>query len=408
MKVLFINTVFGRGSTGRLTKELVEALTPQGFECYAAYGQGDTDYPGTFRIGTKMENHFHNAFYTRLLGLHGYGTRRGTRRLLMWIDQIEPDIIDLRNLHANYLNYPMLFRYIVEKETPVVFSLFDCFNFTGKCSHFTAQGCYKWQTECHHCPLIHTTAPSLFFDNSRKIFREKKAFYTQIKNMAVVAGSKWQRGEVEKSILAGNGHIVTHIYHWIDHDKFHRATQEEMDAFKRKYGLRADRKYLISVSQGWDKRASRYQDAVRLARVLPEDYRLILVGHRAKGTSIEPPLIHIPYINGTKELSAAYSMAEAYVHLSVEDTFGLVTAEAMCCGTVPVAFNSTACAEVGGPYGVGVEPHDVEGIVKALPRLEELKKDAPKIVRYVRDNYDYQTNTARYAALYRRLLAGKR
>ena len=248
MRILQINTVCDFGSTGRTTRELADYLEQQGHTCYVAYGQLNSAYHNSFKIGGKWENHFHNLFYTRLLGLHGYGTRRGTRKLIKWIKEIKPDIIHLRNLHANYLNFPMLFDYIVDHKIPVVFTLHDCFNFTGKCSHYTACKCYKWQTECHDCPqYCNTIAPSMFFDNSRRLFRQKKAYYAQIPRMTVVAVSQWLMHEAEKSILAGNGHKITYIYNWIDDKKFHPATEEQINSFYQKYHLNSQIKYLISA-----------------------------------------------------------------------------------------------------------------------------------------------------------------
>lgn len=405
MKILQINSVCDRGSTGRNTRELAEFLLRHGHECFVAYGQGTTTYPNSFKIGGKWENHFHNAFYTRLLGLHGYGTRRGTRRLISWIKEITPDIIHLGNLHANYLNFPMLFQYIIDNNIPVVFTLHDCFNFTGKCSHYTAKGCFKWQTECGHCPLYrNTVAPSMIFDNSRKLFNEKKNLYAKIKKMTVVAVSKWLMHEAEKSILAGNGHKITYIYNWIDKQKFHIVSEEQIQQFRKKYNLDSQTKYLVSVSQSWDKNASRFIDANKLANILPEGYKLVLIGSTAKGTSIPEHIIHIPYISNSEELSAAYTMSEAYIHFSVEDTFGKVIAEAMCCGTIPITFNSTACGEIPGPYGIVVAPHDIDSIVNSLPKIPILKKKQEDMLRYVHENYDYKTNSARYIDIYKELL----
>lgn len=405
MRILQINSVCDRGSTGRTTRELAEVLLAHGHECFVAYGQGTTTYPNSFKIGGKWENHFHNAFYTRFLGLHGYGTRRGTRKLISWIKEIKPDIIHLRNLHANYLNFPILFQYIIDNNIPVVFTLHDCFNFTGKCSHYTAKGCFKWQTECNHCPLYrNTVAPSMIFDNSRKLFNEKKTFYAQMQRMTVVAVSKWLMHEAEKSILAGNGHKITYIYNWIDKQKFYFAYEEQIQSFCEKYKLNRDTKYLVSVSQGWDRNASRFKDAEKLAGLLPEGYKLIVIGSTSKGTVIPSHIIHIPYISDSEELSAAYTMAEAYIHFSVEDTFGKVIAEAMSCGTIPITFNSTACAEIPGPYGIVVAPHDVGAIVNSLSKIPILKKKREDMLRYVHENYDYQNNSARYVNIYMDLL----
>lgn len=405
MKILQINSVCDFGSTGRTTRELADYLEKQGHECYVAYGHRSTTYHRAFKIGSVLENLLHNAIYTRFLGLHGYGTRRGTRKLLRWIDIIKPDVIHLRNLHANYINFPLLFKYLIQKQVPVVLTLHDCFNFTGKCSHYTVMNCYKWQMECSNCPVFRkSTAPSHIFDNSQRLFNEKRVYFNKLKNLTVVAVSKWLAGEALKSPMFASARDIVHIYNWIDYHKFNRATIDEIDSFYNKYNLSKRYKYLISVSQGWDNNAPRYLDAIRLASLLPDEYRLILVGETMRGSRIEEPIIHIPYINDINELSVAYSIAEAYVHLSVEDTFGKVIAEAMLCGTIPISFNSTACGEIPGPYGIVVPPHDIMAIVEALPLLEDMKTKRHDMVRFVRDNYDYSTNADKYLMLYENII----
>ena len=222
--------------------------------------------------------------------------------------------------------------------------------------------------------------------------------------MTVVAVSKWLKGEAEKSILAGNGHKITFIYNWIDHNKFHPASTEQIDSFKRKYKLDSDYKYLISVSQSWDKGTSRFKDAIELANRLPSDYRLLLVGKAANDVCFPDSVTHIPYISNSDELSAAYSFATAYVHLSVEDTFGKVIAEAMSCGTVPIVFDSTACGEIPGPYGIVIPPHDVKAIIHRLSEVDSIQKRKTEMLCFVSDNYDYQTNAEEYLEQYRRLI----
>lgn len=400
MTILHINTVCS-GSTGSIASDISDAARQAGHTCYIAYGQGISSDPKNFKIGGRFENKFHGLFYSRILGLQGYGTQSGTRRLLEWIDRIEPDIIHLHNLHGNYLNHPMLFRYIVRKEIPVVITLHDCYNFTGKCSHYTAAGCRKWQTGCRECPLVRRTiAPSYFFDRSGKIFSDKKKWYGRIRKMQVVAVSRWLEAQARESILAGPGHRIGCIYNWVDHAAFSRASATEIEAVKRKYGLSDTERYLISVGAGWDKNTSKFRDAQRLAERLPEGYRLAAVGGVADGTHFESPVHHIPYVSDIRELAALYSLATGYVHLSTEDTFGKVIAEAMACGTPPVVFDSTACPEVAGELGFVVAPHDTEAIVGLLPRLEISEERRMRLAEFVRTNYDYTVNTNRYLEIY--------
>ncbi|MCR4565941.1 MAG: glycosyltransferase, partial [Bacteroidales bacterium] len=336
------------------------------------------------------------------------GSKCGTKGLVRWLQKIGPDVVHLHNLHINYLNYRILFDYLIMHHIPVVFTLHDCFSFTGLCSHYTVNQCHQWERECGPCPYFHsTTAESLLFDHSKRMFLEKKAYYSQLSSVAVVAVSQWLQKEAERSILAGPGHSITSIYNWVDVDLFKPASKEEIDAFRRKYQLDENTKYLLSVSQLWEKNQSRFKDAVQLAAALPNDYKLILVGHLAKGSNLPASIIHIPYISGVAHLAVAYSSAEAYVHLSIEDSFGKVIAEAMACGTVPVVFNSTACAEITGPYGVVCPPHDVAQLVRSLPIIPSLKTQKEQIRSYVREHYDKRTNLRKYMDIYQKM-AGER
>lgn len=405
MKIVQINSVCGVGSTGRIAVDIAEAAEKRGHVCYIAFGHGQTAISNSYKIGNKLEHLFHNAFFTRLLGLHGYGSIIATVLLTRWLGKNKPDIIHIHNIHANYLNYRILFRYIIKHKIPVVFTLHDCFNFTGKCSHYTFVNCEKWKTECGNCPVYKTTTvPSLLFDQSRRIYNEKKKLYSSIQSCSVVAVSQWLKGEAEQSILNTNGHSVYCIYNWIDCNKFKRASNESISVFCKKYGLERNIKYLVSVNQLWRKNTINYLDAVNLSNKLPAGYKLVIIGGLERGTLLDPNIIHISYITSQEELAVAYSLAEAYVHFSIQDTFGLVIGEAMACGTIPITYSSTACAEVPGGYGIVVQPRDINAIIEALPQIEEKKKFREEMIQYVKDNYDKFTNTNKYVDLYEQMI----
>ena len=166
-----------------------------------------------------------------------------------------------------------------------------------------------------------------------------------------------------------------------------------------------DHKYLVSVSAGWDKHSTKYRDAVNLTAKLPSDYRLLLVGSVNHGTTIPSPIYHIPYISDPNDLSAIYSLATAYIHFSVEDTFGKVIAEAMACGTPPIVFDSTACPEIAAEYGFKVAPHNVNAIIALLPRMETITNEhRAKLIERVKTSYNLAENTGRYLELYERMV----
>lgn len=156
MKYIFINSVYGFGSTGRIIADKCEQLKNEGHECAAAYGRtcADNGAAQLIRIGTKPDYLFH-AGITRLFDLNGYGSRAATQRLLSQIEHFQPDVIWLHNLHGYYLNIELLFKWLKEhSQIKILWTLHDCWAFTGHCAHFSAAKCDRWKSGCGDCPQL--------------------------------------------------------------------------------------------------------------------------------------------------------------------------------------------------------------------------------------------------------------
>ena len=277
-------------------------------------------------------------------------------------------------------------------------TLHDCYNFTGQCEHYVGVNCTRFKDGCGNCPFIHKTiAPSLVFDWSNWLLAQKKQWYEAIHKMTVVAVSKWLEKEASQSILVGAGHRITYIYNWVDTDVFFPRPTNELEIIRNKYSLKYDIRYIIAVSAQWDKCSSKYEDIIALCKLLPEKYKLIVVGGVSSGTDFPNSIIHINYIEDPNELACLYSIAYAYLHVSVCEAFGKVIAEAMACGTTPIVYNSTACSEVADVFGVAVKPHDIIGIVGAL---ELMANDTDAMIAYVRENYNKHNNLQKYLEVY--------
>ncbi|MCX8531519.1 glycosyltransferase [Chryseobacterium luquanense] len=387
MKVLMINSVSGYGSTGSICVDIALELERQRHECYIAYGQVSRGYGKEFKIGNWLENHLHNIG-SRLLGKQGYFTHRGTKKLVQFIENYNPDVIHLHNLHGNYLNLEIIFKYLKEIQKPIVWTLHDCWAFTGNCAYYSTVNCEKWQTACNNCPQIHAYPPSLFLDQTNIMFNDKIELYRYIKNMTIVAVSNWLKGEVEKSILKDKK--IMSIYNWIDHDVFKESILQG-----NLYGINKNKHVILGVSAGWNASSIKFQDFIKLSQMLSDDMQLVLVGKLDRGTSIPSNIIHIPYVESKSELAKLYTIADTYVHLSMEDTFGLVIAEAMSCGTPVVVYDSTACPEiVGENCGYTANPRDVEDVYNKIKLIKKAGKDFYRnsCRQHVIENYDKNSN----------------
>ena len=397
MKVVMINSVSGYGSTGSICLDIAMELEQQGHECYIAYGQVSRGYRNEFKIGTKLENHLHNVG-SRLLGKQGYFTKNGTNKLIQFLKDYNPDIIHLHNLHGNYLNLEILFDYLNEVQKPVVWTLHDCWAFTGKCAHYTDVGCYKWQTQCKKCPQIKKYPPSLFFDRSELMFKDKIKWFTTLQKMSIITVSNWLGEEVRKSFL--KHYKINTIYNWIDTTIF---KPQNTDIVVKKYGLDTNKFTVLLVSASWHLADVKFQDLVQLSSSLPSDYQILVVGKIGNKSQLPATCITIDYVDSKLDLASLYSFADVYVHLSTEDTFGKVIAEAMSCGTPAIVYNSTVYPEiVNSDCGYVVEKRNTAQVVAAIQAVEQKTKPyySENCINFTSSLFDMKTNIDQTICVY--------
>lgn len=399
MKVVQINTVIGKGSTGRICVDIAETLEPLGVETIIAYGYGIPNYKKSYRIGSFIENKTHNII-SRVFGLQGLGSRFATKRFVSFLEQYRPDIIHLNNLHGNYINYPILLRYITEKKIPVVWTMHDCWPYTGKCAHYVNARCEKWKTHCGNCPNVHTYPPSLFIDNSSKTFDVKKRLYKRMDNVTMVGVSDWMKHEAEQSILSHFN--ITRIYNWIDCDVFKPYEKEE--ALMVRYGIDQTKFHILGVCGRYSK-AKGAESWRYLTEHVPEDCQVILVGNMETGNEINGA-IHIPYVDSSLNLAKIYSMSDVFCNLSEAESFGKTTAEALACGTPIVVYNTTACPElVGDGCGYVCELNRPEQLLRILMEIKEKGKQrySSSCVNFANENFS-KDNILQFLKLYQSLI----
>lgn len=401
MKILQINSVFGFGSTGRNTEEIANFLEERGYENFVAYAHGTCDYPNCFKYGYWLERKWH-AVYFRLFGKQGLLSKFGTKKLIKYIKTLNPDVIHLNSVHGNHLNIPLFFNFLSKNNYPIVWTLHDCWSFTGVCYHYTSDKCYKWKTGCtRDCPHHHPLFPEFGWDRVKDMFELKKKHFTSIDRMIIVPVSKWLESEAKQSFLSK--YPIRHIYNWVDTEKFYPVDVD----IRGKYNIPAGKKIVLGVAAQWVKSSSKYDDAVKLFEILSEDTCMVMVGSLSSGTSFPEGVIHIPYVNGTDELAKIYSSVMVYVHFSVEDTFGKVVAEAMACGTPVIVFNSTALPElVDDGCGYVVEPHDVAEVNNCIIQIKNSGDKAfqSNCIEKVRQSFDSRKNLQSYLDIYKSII----
>jgi glycosyltransferase involved in cell wall biosynthesis len=399
MKILQINSVCGVGSTGRIATDIHKTLIEQGHESYIAYGR---DLPrncdNVIRIGSKLDTLRHVAL-TRVFDKHGFGSKKATKELINIIKNINPDIIHLHNIHGYYINIELLFNYIESSKKKVIWTLHDCWAITGHCSYFEHSQCHKWMEGCMNCQLKREYPASYILDNSKNSYLRKRSLFNITQKIEIVSISNWLNSIVEKSFLKDN-HLNI-IYNGIDTNVFKYS---KSDLLKR-IGIK-DKYVILGVASQWTNRKG-LDRFIELSKYIKDDEIILLVGLEDQQILKLPTNIKgIKKLGSIQDLVEIYSEADVFVNMSYEETFGLVTAEAMACGTPVVVFNTTANPElVNENVGKVINKDDIEGVYDAVSFFKKADKDILRIncKRHVENNYSKLQMHSKYMSLYERV-----
>ena len=359
MKVLQINAVCGKGSTGKICASISELLNEKGIENYILYSAGRSTHSGAVKYSSEKYIKV-QALKSRIFGNYGFNSVYCTRKLLRYIEKISPDVVHLHNLHGHNCHLGMLFKYLKKHNIKVYWTFHDCFAFTGYCTHFDSIGCDKWQTECHNCPQHKKY--SWFFDRSRIMFKRKKELFTNV-DLTVITPSVWMAEMVKKSFLCDCR--INVINNGIDLDIFKPSESD----FRERYEC-ADKFILLGVAHGWSSLKG-LDEFINLANNSKDDWKIVLVGALGRGVGRLPEnVIYIPFTSNQVELAEIYSAADVFVNPTMEDTFPTVNMEALACGTPVITYKTGGSVEIiDDSCGIAVDKGNSQELARAIERV---------------------------------------
>lgn len=416
-KLLQINPVLRTStSTGRIMKEIGELAIANGWESYVAYSKGRDGLPGSTSIPVPVGNKASVAWHglqTRILDRHGLGSVLATKRFIEDIRRIGPDIIHIHNIHGYFLNCRILFDFLSHSGIQVIWTVHDCWLYTGHCYHYMYAGCDRWKTGCGHCPQRGKFPRSLFADRSARNFRDKRDAFCSMPEdrLTIVPVSDWMRSEMSESFLKDYRFQV--IHNGIDTDVFSPQPALESEV-RRCYGL-GDRHVILGIASIWSEEKG-LNDFVEMAARLDSDEVIVLVGMDRKQlddvlsrygrTVLGDRMVAVKRTADVHQLAGLYSTADVFVNPTWQDNYPTVNLEAISCGTPVVTYRTGGSIEaVAGDTGFVVEQGDIEGLVDAVRRVETLGKahfrDACRS-RAVKE-FRKEDRYAEYIELYERL-----
>lgn len=362
-KIFYISGAINFGAPGRIVEQTGLLAQKHGYEVLVAHSsrnENPTQLPH-FAITTKYQEVFH-AIGAKFLDLHGLLNTKQTKVLVERIKEFKPDIIHLHNIHGYFCNFKILFEYLDSIDTPVVWTMHDCWPFTGRCFHFVGVNCYKWKTGCYDCKAEAGYTVSKYVDRSKSLYALKKRLFSSVKNMTIVPVSDWQAAFLKDSFL--KNHSIHTIHNGVDLEKFRPMDGNHLRK-KHKIGGKF---VLLGVASPWNTRKG-LDDFFKLNEMLPHDgFTIILVGLKPEQVKKLPEgVIGITRTENQQELAEYYSMADCFVNLTYLDTFPTVNLEALACGAPVLTYQTGGSPEaIDEQTGVVVEQGDLKRVVSAL------------------------------------------
>lgn len=398
MPTLFqINVTSNMLSIGKICEDIAITAQHHGWSTYIAYGRWAK--PGVnkeIRIAGMWNTYLH-YLEQKLFDNEGLASRFMTNRLIKQIATINPDVIQLHDLHDHYLNYPILFRFLRNTRKPVVWTFHDCWAFTGRCYYFDMVNCPKWKTGCYDCPMHFTHPNDSLLDRSARNYLLKKKTFADMHNLTIVACSNWISNLTKESFLKERRIEV--IHNGVNLSNF-------MPVAKKSDG---DKFRILGVAAVWEPRKGFY-DFLKLREILPKElFDITLVGLNKKQINNLPEGINgIIRTTCIDELVQLYSEADVFVNPTYSDNFPTTNIEALACGTPVITYRTGGSPEaIDIKTGIVIEQGNIKSLANAIIYLRDNPLSSENCRKRAEDCFDKDKCFEKYINLYEELLERK-
>lgn len=359
MKVYMISANWGHGGPGGIASDLYYVLKKNGHQCRFAYARETVpDDIDSYRIGTKKDVYLH-VLIARVFDNAGFLSTAATKKMIEDIKQYAPDVISIQNPLGYSMNVEVLLQELDELNIPIIWTLHDCWAFTGHC---TTELCEKVNKGCGNCPHKKDFPKSFFMDHSAENIRRKSESFSKINNLSFIAPCKWISELARESYL--RKYPIRVIHNGIDL----RVFKPTESTIRQKYQL--DNKIIIlAVASVWSERkGSKY--IYKMAKQVESSYMFVMIG-KSEDDELKTTrnIIHIERTENRNELAQWYTAADVFINPTMGDNFPTVNLEALACGTPVITFNTGGSGEAVGECGAVVDQEDVQGMLKEIYRI---------------------------------------
>jgi glycosyltransferase involved in cell wall biosynthesis len=233
--------------------------------------------------------------------------------------------------------------------------------YTGKCGY--ANDCERWKSGCHDCPELQEYPSSLMFDRTKQMYERKRDTFQTLSKLRLVTPSGWLRQRVGESFLRER-HVDV-IYNGVDTTNVFYP--RDRAAARARLGI-STRHVVMSVAPDLMTPRKGGHWVLELARRMAgSDLTFVMIGVDADFSTDASNVIALPRTRDQQFLAEAYSASDVFLLPSQKETFSMVAAESLACGTPVVGFDCGAPLEVApSGYGRWVDYGDIDELQRVL------------------------------------------
>lgn len=400
MKILLINVTYGIGSTGKIVESLYNKYSEQGHDVRVIYGRhSNTKDPSIIKGCYEFESKIHHAF-SRISGnLYG-GMFLSTLRIKSYIKKMKPDVVHLHCLNGFFVNIYSLLKFLKKNNIRTVLTNHSEFMYTANCGY--ALDCEKWKTgQCKKCQNVKSFNGSLSLNRTHHFFNKMKRAFNGFENLTITNVSPWLNNRSASSEILesfNNESILNPVS-----DSFFK---NNVDNPYIKLGLNEHTKKVLYVTPNFnEKEKGGYLLETIAKKYENKDVKFILISSVKEGINIEAKnIIVIKEKLSQAELSGFYKFADCSIILSERETFSMVVAESLSCGTPVVGFKA------GGPeticidkYAKFVDQKDINSFVEELNKMLDLSANKNEISELAYEKYSEEKISENYIENYKKV-----
>jgi glycosyltransferase involved in cell wall biosynthesis len=268
---------------------------------------------------------------------------------------------------------------------------------TANCGH--ALDCDKWKNGCGKCPRLKKETKSYLIDGTHRSWVKMKKAFDGFDNLTVTSVSPWlMERAIESPILNGKNHTV--VFNGLDTDVFHIYDTSEL---REKHGI-TNEKIVFHATPFFSDDKDHFKGGyyiIELAKMM-SNVKFIVAGDHNSNISVPNNMILLGRVSNQVELAKYYSLADLTVITSKKETFSMIVAESMSCGTPAIGFMAGGPETIAiGEYSEFVEYGNAQALYEVASKFLNTNFDKEEISKKAYQVYSKAKMAEEYLRLYK-------